>query len=112
MSTRSVGAHSGVSHSSVWRNLHEDESQLYHAQSVQSLSDGDYKHRGDSAGNYLNAGPTCLSQLRRNHVPDHSSSVSHHCLKRTLFQISGPSNSEKIVSEPSCKAIRRKLPGM
>ncbi|GBM92890.1 hypothetical protein AVEN_205219-1 [Araneus ventricosus] len=43
-------------------------------------------------GIYLNAGPTCLSRLDRNHVPAHRASsrklFSYHSLKGTLFQTS------------------------
>ncbi|GBM00674.1 hypothetical protein AVEN_118022-1 [Araneus ventricosus] len=44
-------------------------------------------------------GPTCLTWVDRNDVPTHRASsrqlFSHHCLKRTLFQIGVPSIFEK-----------------
>lgn len=52
-STRAIGARLGVSHSSVWRILHEDELHPYHVQRVQALSDGDYQQRVDFAGWFL-----------------------------------------------------------
>ncbi|GBN64387.1 hypothetical protein AVEN_129915-1 [Araneus ventricosus] len=64
---------------------------------------------------YLNSGPTCLTRFGRNHVPARCASsgqlFSHHCLKRTLFQITVPSISEKR-NWSLChhEAIRRKHP--
>ncbi|GBN87274.1 hypothetical protein AVEN_246057-1 [Araneus ventricosus] len=48
---------------------------------------------------YLNEGPTCLARLGGKHVPAHWASsqqlFTHHCLKRTLFQISALSILDK-----------------